>query len=90
VGETRNGVSGPDGAESPEGAADRLERQADVIRDELTGLVGELDHRRRVAVPRLQRLAKPLAVVAGASLVVGVVATWRRARRRRARRVRRR
>jgi hypothetical protein len=108
VGEGQNGVSAPalegaEGAASAEGAeraepvearADRLERKAEAIREELGDLVGELDHRRRAVAPRLRLLtplAKPLAVVAGVGLVVGVAGVWRRSRRarRRAGRVRR-
>jgi hypothetical protein len=83
-------VIAPDMAESAERAADRLALEADEIRDELTDLVGELDHRRRVVGPRLRRLAKPLAVAAAAILAVTAGAAWRRARRRRTRLGRRR
>jgi hypothetical protein len=82
------GAVGPEGPDSAEVVAERLERKAESIRDELTDLVGELDHRRRAVGPRLRLLkplVKPLAVVAGVGLVVGAARVWRRSRRARRR-----
>jgi hypothetical protein len=64
----------------PEQRADELEQKAEAIRDNLDGLVAELDYRRHEAV---RRWAKPIAIGA-AVLGAGVVAliVWRRSRRR--------
>jgi len=83
--EGTNGVDArgePVASESSEDAADRLEHQAEAIREKLTGLVSELDHRRQ-GVP--WHLLKPLAVVGGVGLIVGGARAWWRARQRRRR-----
>jgi hypothetical protein len=69
-----NGVRETDDI-SPEAQARDLEQEVDAIRDELGGLVGELDRRRH-------RAGKPamlgaLAVAVGAAAVAGIV-LWRR------------
>lgn len=80
--EGTNGVGtrgAPVVSESSEDAADRLEHQAEAIREKLSGLVSELDDRRQ-GVP--WHLLKPVAVVGGIGLIVGGVRAWWRARRR--------
>jgi hypothetical protein len=71
----------PDAHEKPAEAADRLEQQADTLRDNLGGLVAELDHRRHAAA---RRYGKP-AAISGIVLTVGVIAAlvWRKLHRKR-------
>ncbi len=80
--EGKDRVTGPKaGAKTdPEKRAAELEQKAEAIRDNLDGLVAELDYRRHEAV---RRWAKPLAIGA-AVLGAGVVGllVWRRVRRR--------
>ena len=77
-GTTGVGVSGePAESESPEDTADRLAHETDAIREKLSGLVSELDHRRQGV---RWRLVKPLAVVAGVGLIVAGAAFWWRTR----------
>lgn len=68
------------GPKDPEKRADQLEQKADAIRDDLDGLVGELDKRAHNA---MRRYVKPIAIGA-AVLVAGIVSllVWRRVRRR--------
>ena len=72
------GASGPDeGAETPEHAAERLEQRAGAIRDSLTDLVEELEHRRQGVT---WRVAKPLIVVAGLAIAIVAGRVWWRSR----------
>ena len=80
--EGTNGVGAPVVSESSEDAADRLEHKAEAIREKLTGLVSELDHRRQ-GVP--WHLLRPIAVVGGVGLIVGGARAWLRARQSRRR-----
>ena len=77
--EGTNGIGGAGGqdAEAPDRAAERLERRAGAIRDSLTGLVDELDHRRQGVA---WRVAKPLIVVAGLAVAIVVGRIWWRGR----------
>lgn len=72
------GVGEPEAAEDPARLADELERRIEVIRDDLGGLVGELDRRRH-------RVGKPLAIGAAAlaAVAVGGIVLWQLRRRRR-------
>jgi len=63
---------------SPEAQARDLEQEVDAIRDELGGLVGELDRRRHRAGKPLMLGAAALAV--GAAAFAGIVMWRRRAR----------
>jgi hypothetical protein len=72
------GSEDEDGAESPEHAAERLEQRAGAIRDNLTGLVHELDQRRQGVAWRM--IVKPLAVVAGIAIAIFAGRVWWRAR----------
>jgi hypothetical protein len=63
--------------ETPEGEAARLEERAGAIRDSLTGLVDELDHRRQSVA---WRVAKPIVIVAGLALAVVLGRLWWRGR----------
>jgi hypothetical protein len=63
---------------SPEAQARDLEQEVDAIRDELGGLVGELDRRRhRAGKPALLGAA---ALAIGAAALAGIVMWRRRAR----------
>jgi hypothetical protein len=67
--EGKNGVD--------EAVAEQLEQRAGAIRDSLTGLVDELDHRRQGVA---WRVAKPLIVVAGLAIAIVAGRIWWRAR----------
>ncbi|MEA2697576.1 MAG: hypothetical protein QOI66_1847 [Myxococcales bacterium] len=68
--------------ENPEAEAQRLEEQVDAIRDNLDGLVSELDHRRHEFMRKVRRYAVPVAIGAAAvGLAVAGGVVWRRVRR---------
>jgi hypothetical protein len=68
--------------DNPEAEAQRLEDQVDAIRDNLDGLVSELDHRRHEFMRQLRRYAVPVAIGAAAvGLAVAGGVVWRRVRR---------
>jgi hypothetical protein len=63
---------------NPSEEANRLGQKANVLREDLDGIVGELDRRRH----RLTRRLQPAALIAAGALVAGGVgfAFWRRHR----------
>jgi len=82
VDEGKNGVKSDGGpgarrpTEEPERRAEELDEKAEAIRENLTGLVNELDHRRHELV---RRYVKPIGVGLGiVGLGVAAVLAWRR------------
>jgi hypothetical protein len=63
------------GGESLEERAERLELQADAIRERLGALLGQIDHRTHGRGPRLLRTLTIVAAVAGGA--VAAVLVWR-------------
>jgi hypothetical protein len=77
-----NGDGVPKKEENPEAKAQRLEEQVDAIRDNLDGLVSELDYRRHEIMRLLRRYAVPVSIGAAAlGLAVAGGFVWRRVRR---------
>jgi hypothetical protein len=82
VDQGKNGVKSDGGPEprrptdDPEKRADELDEQAEAIRENLTDLVNELDHRRHELV---RRYVKPIGIGLGIfGLGVVAVLAWRR------------